>query len=77
MFVLQVFVGSVGGFIFFKCSYAFLFPKKLSYVLGGVVTLLLSYQIAMWFAILWLLYTVIIALLVYIWFLTVSEVESV
>ncbi|MYL56738.1 hypothetical protein GLW20_04450 [Virgibacillus halodenitrificans] len=73
MFVLLIFVSSVGGLIFYKLSYKFLLPKTLSSILGGVVTLLLGYQITMLFVVYSLLYGILIALAVYIWFVAISN----
>lgn len=76
MFVLSAFVSSVGGFIFYKLSNKFLFPKGFSYILGGIVSLLLSYYFVLKSASLWLLYGLIIGLLLYILFLVLSNMDS-
>ncbi|WP_019376144.1 hypothetical protein [Virgibacillus halodenitrificans] len=73
MFVLLIFVSSIGGFVFYKLSYKFLLPKTLSSILGGVVTLLLGYQITMLFVVYSLLYGILIALALYIWFVAISS----
>ncbi len=73
LLILMVFVGAVGGFIFYKLSYKFLLPKKTSYILGGVVSLLLSSQIVMIFMAYELLFGVIISIAVYIVFLAISQ----
>lgn len=73
LLILMVFVGAVGGFIFYKLSYKFLLPKKPSYILGGVVSLLLSSQIVMIFMAYELLFGVIISIAVYIVFLAISQ----
>lgn len=76
LFTLSAFVSSVGGFIFYKLSNKFLFPKKLSYILGGVVSLLLSYSFALLFILPLLFYGLLIGLAVYILFLVLSEKKS-
>lgn len=72
MLVLSIFVSSVGGLVFYKLSYKFLLPKAISSVLGGIVTLILSYLLVMVFIEPQLLYGTIIALAIYIWFLKIS-----
>jgi len=74
--VLIIFVGSIGGLIFYKLSYKFLLPKNISYILGGVVSFLLSYQVVIFHMTQELLFGVLIALVFYILFLILSEKYS-
>jgi len=74
MTVLSVFVSAVAGFIFYRFSEEKLFPKTLSYVLGGVVCFLLSFGISAYFGLVQQLYfRLIIGLVVYVLFLVVSQ----
>src|SRR5699024_11777528 len=70
--VLIIFVGSIGGLIFYKLSYKFLLPKNISYILGGVVSFLLSYQVVIFHMTQDLLFGVLIALVFYILFIILT-----
>src|SRR5699024_7391607 len=76
LFVLLSFVSSVGGFVFYKLIYMFLFPRTLSYILGGIASLLLCFSVAVMFGMVSLFYGLIIGLTIYIFFIVLSRKES-
>ena len=75
IFVLAVFKSAIGGFLIYKVSHNFK-AGSLSQILGGIVTLVLSYLMALmifegvWF---FLLPIAVIAIVVYIGFLLFSK----
>lgn len=75
IFVLAVFISAIGGFLIFKVSHNFK-AGSLSQILGVIVTLVLSYLMALiifegvWF---YLLPIAVIAIVVYIGFLLFSK----
>ena len=71
--LLMIFLGSIGGLTFYKVSYKFLFPKNISYILGGIVSLLLSYQVVIIVMAQELLFGVLVVLIVYIIFVVISK----
>ena len=76
IFALAVFVSAIGGFLIYKVSHNFLNAGSLSQILGGIVSLVLSYLMALmifegvWF---FLLPIAVIAIVVYIGFLLFSK----
>jgi len=76
LFVLSAFVSSVGGFVFYKLSYKFLFPRALSCILGGIASLHLSFSVALMFGMVSLFYGLIIGLTIYFFFIVLSRKES-
>ncbi|MFS0878367.1 hypothetical protein [Solibacillus isronensis] len=75
IFVLAVFISAIGGFLIYKVSHNFN-AGSLSQILGGIVSLVLSYLMALmifegvWF---FLLPIAVIAIVVYIGFLLFSK----
>ena len=76
IFVLAVFVSAIGGFLIYKVSHISLNVGSLSQILGGIVSLVLSFLVALmifegvWF---FLLPIAVIAEVVYIGFLLFSK----
>lgn len=74
--VLAVFVSAIGGFLIYKVSHNFLNAGSLSQTLGGIVSLVLSYLIAlMFFEGVWFfsLPMAVMAIMIYIGFLLFSK----
>lgn len=73
IFVLAVFISAIGGFLIYKVSHNFK-AGSLSQILGGIVTLVLSYLMAlMIFEGVWFFPIAVIAIVVYIGFLLFSK----
>jgi hypothetical protein len=66
LFVFSVVVSSFGGFLVYKISNKFSFPRFLKFIFGGLASLLLSYlMINLWFYGAWFSYVAIIGLMLY------------
>lgn len=80
MFLVAVFVSAIGGFLIYKVSHKFLNAKAISQILGVVVSLFLSYLIALmifegvWF---FSLPMAVMVIVIYIAFLLFSNGNSV
>lgn len=76
IFVLAVFISAIGGFLIYKVSHNFLNAGSICKILGGIVSLVLSYLIAlMMFKGVWFysLPLAVMAVVVYIAFLLFSN----